>query len=196
MDRANDLEEVPTSADRLLRYNTTHYERFFMLCVNVKVNGEQTKLSGTDSKSPFLSAPNQPLLKLSSEKMLIAASEAGRKYGIAHVARLRCGHSSVIEVDFADTEDIAKFLQSLSEKNFQECLERQLQKHTKDKTSSVSLDVSLHLVVPSPDCDAFVTKVTLDNLQCCLKTVEEGNQFSYMDVMTKDGRGSSRKGSL
>ena len=196
MDRANDLKEVPTSAERLLRYNTTHYERFFMLRVTVKVNGEQAKLSGTDSKSPFLSAPNQPFLKLSSEKMLIAANEAGRKYDIANMARLRCGHSSVIEVDFADTEDIEKFLQSLSENHFQECLESQLQKQTKAKISSVSLDVSLHLVVPSPDCEAFVTKVTLDNLHCCLQTLEEGNQFSYMDVMTKDGRGSSRKGSL
>ena len=115
---------------------------------------------------------------------------------VSHVARLRCGHSFVMEVDFTDTEDITTFLQSLSENNFQDCLESQLLKRIMAEFSSVSLDVSLHLVVPLPDYDASVTKVTLDNLKTCLQTLEDGNKFSYMDVMTKERPSSSRKGSI
>ena len=197
MHQANDPKEVPTIADCLFRYQTTHYERFFMLCVDFKVNREQTNLSEVDSKSPFQSSPNQPSLKLSNEELLSAAKEAGRKYGMAHVARLRCGYSFVMEVDFADTEDITTFLQSLSENSFQECLESQLLKQIMAEIVSVSLDVSLHLVVPLAEFDAaFVTKVTLDNLESCLQTLENGNKFSYMDVMTKERLGPTRRGRI
>ena len=186
MDRATRTNKPPTIADRPLRFHTTYYERFFMLCVDVKVNGEQAKLSGDDSTSLILSASCQPSWHISSESFLRCVSEAGKEYGIDHVAKLRCGLSPMIEVEFAGTKNTAEFLKSLRESKFQNSLITLLQKQTKAKISSVSLDVSLHLVVPLPDCDASVVEVTLDNLKSCLQTLKEGNQFDYTKVMTKN----------
>ena len=70
-----------------------------------------------------------------------------------------------------------------------------LRKQMTTKTSSVSLDVSLHLVVPLPGRDASVTEVTNDNLECCLQKLKRGSQFSYKKVLTKGPADASyRKG--
>ena len=185
MDRATGPKKLPTIADRPLRFHTTYYERFFMLCVDVKVNGKQAKLSGVDSKSLVLSGSCQPSWQISGEIFLRCVIEAGKEYGIDHVAKLRCGLSPMIEVEFAGAKKIAEFLKSLRESNFQNSLTSEFQKQTKARIDSVSLDVSLHLVVPLPDCDASVTEVTLDNLKSCLRTLKEGNRFNYTNVMTK-----------
>ena len=193
MDRATGLKKPPTIADRPLCFHTTYYERFFMLYVDVIVNGEQAILSGVDSRSLTLSASRQPSWKLSGESFLSYVSEAGRKHGIDHVAKLRCGQVPIMEVEFASRKGIVEFLNSLREDKFQDSLKTQLQKKTKPRISSVSLGVSLHLVVPLPDCDASVTEVTLDNLQTCLQTLKEGNKFDYTKVMTKSQDASSKK---
>ena len=195
MERPTGRKELPTIADRPLCCHTTHYERFFMLCVDLHVNGEKAELSGANSRKLILSPPNKQSWQISSEGFLNAANEAGKKYGIDHLAKLRCGHLPMMEVEFVGTKDITEFLQSLSEGKFQECLEIHLRKLlTTPEISSVSLDVSLHLVVPLPDCDASVTKVTLDNLKSSLQTLKEGNQFKYKIVMTKDPTASDKKG--
>ena len=193
MDRATGPKTPPTIADRPLRFHTTYYERFFMLCVEVEVNGEQAKLSGVNSRSLILSASCQPSWQISSESFLNSVSEAGKEYGIDHVAKLRSTISPMMEVEFAGTKNIAEFLKSLRESKFQNSLKAQFQKQTKAIISSVSLDVSLHLVVPLPDCDASVTEVTLDNLQSCLQTLKEGNRFNYTKVMTKHREASWKK---
>ena len=192
MDRAPSPDKSPTIADRPLGFHTTYYERFFMLCVDAKVNGKQAKLSGVDSRSLILSASRQPSWQISSESFLSSVSEAGMEYGIDHVAKLRSALSPMIEVEFAGAENLAEFLKSLRKGNFQNSLKIQFQKQAKAKFRSVILDVSLYLVVPLPDCDASVTEVTLDNLKSCLQTLKEGNQFNYMKVMTEH-RDASRK---
>ena len=194
MDRETDRKELPTISDHALLYHTTHYERFFMLYVDFNVNGEKAELCGVDSKSLFLSAPSPPLWQISSGSLLSAANEAGKKYGIGHVAKLRCGHLLMMEVEFVGGKDIAEFLKSLSEGNFQECLETHLREEISVEVNSISLDVSLQLVVPLPECHASFTEVTLDNLKSCLETLEEGNNFNYTQVMTNTGVAYCRKG--
>ena len=131
--------------------------------------------------------------KYPAKSFLNPVSEAGKEYGIDHVAKLRSAISPMMEVEFAGTKNIAEFLKSLTESKFQNSLKGQFQKQTKAIVSSVSLDVSLHLVVPLPDCDASVTEVTLDNLQSCLQILNEGNQFDYATVMTKHREASWKK---
>ena len=121
MDRETGPEEVSTMADDPLLFHTTHYERFFMLCVDLKVNGKQANLSGVDSRSLILSASHQPSWQISVESFLSAADEAGKKYGIDHVAKLRHGHLHMVEVEFASKKTITEFLNSLREKTFQNC---------------------------------------------------------------------------
>ena len=195
MDRSTGPKKPPTIADRPLRFHTTYYEGFFMLCVDVKVNGEQAKLSGVDSRSLILSASCQPSWQISGQSFLSCVSEAGKENGIDHVAKLRCALFPMIEVEFARTKNIAAFLKSLSESQFQNSLKTQFQKQTKTKIRSFSLDVSLHLVVPLTECDASVTEVTMENLKSCLQTLNEGNQFSYtkVDVMTEHRDASGKK---
>ena len=126
MDRATGRKQRPTIADRLLCYHTTHYERFFLLYVDLEVNGEKAELSGVNSKRLFLGAPHQPSWQISSESFLSATNDAGQKHGIAHVAKLRYGLLPMMEVEFAGRKDITEFLKSLRESNFQKCLETQL----------------------------------------------------------------------
>ena len=185
MDRATGVKKRPTIADRPPCFHTTNYERFFMLCVDVKVNGKQAKLSGVNSRSLILSASHQPSWQMSSESFLSSVSEAGKEYGIDHVAKLRCGPSPMVEVEFAGAAKIAEFLKSLRESKFQNSLTTKFQKQMKAKISSFSLHISLHLVVPLPQSDASVTEVTLDSLKGCLQTLKEGNRFNYTNVMTK-----------
>ena len=194
MDCATGPKQLPTAADHPLLFHETHHERFFMLCVDLKVNGEQANLSGVDSRSLILRASHQPSWKISSESFLSAADEAGKKYGIDHVAKLRCGHLPILEVEFASRKTIMEFLKSLRKRKFQNFLETQLRRKMKSKTSTVNLDASLHLVVPLPDCDASVTEVTLNNLDSSLQTLKQGNQFSYKKVMTRGPDASYRKG--
>ena len=123
-----------------------------------------------------------------SEGFLSAINEAGKKHGIGQLGRLRCGQLPMLEVDFASSNDLAEFLKSLSGSKFQKCVKAQLQKQIHPKPNSVSLDVSLHLVVPLPDRDASLTKVTLDNLKSSLQTLKEGNKFDYRKVTSKDDR--------
>ena len=125
MDRATGPNKPPTIADRPLRFHTTYYERFFMLCVNVKLNGELAKLNGVDSRSLILSASSQPSWQISGESFLSSVSEAGKEYGMDHVAKLRCAVSPMFEVEFAGAKNIAAFLKSLSESKFQNSLKTQ-----------------------------------------------------------------------
>ena len=195
MDRVTGRKQVPTIADRPLCLHTKHYERFFLLCVDLKVNGQSAKLSGVDSRRMLLSVSKQGSWQVSSEHFLSAVNEAGKKHGIGQLGRLRCGQLPMMEVDFASSKDIEEFLKSLSESKFQKCLELKLQEQIHPKPNSVSLDVSLHLVVPLPDRDASLTVVTLENLKSCLQSLNEGNGFDYRKVTSKDRVVPYRKGS-
>ena len=194
MDREGDPKEPPRIADRPLRYHTTHYERLFMLYVDLEVNGEKAKLSEVDSKSPVLSAASPTSWRISSESFLSAANEAGKKHGIGHVAKLRCGDLPMMEVEFAGTRDITEFLESLREGNFQKCLEMELRKQISPESGSLNLHVSLRLVVPLPDCHASSMEVTVGNLKFCLEILEEGNNFDYTNAMVKNGVPYCKKG--
>ena len=126
MNRVVDAKDLPTIADLPVCCHTTRYERFFLLSLDLRVNGEKTKLSGVNSKRVCLSAFQQSSWQVSSENLLNAANVAGKKYGISRVARLCCGRLPMMEVDFSDRNEIAIFLDSLRDCKFQMSLEREL----------------------------------------------------------------------
>ena len=145
MEHASGRKQLPTIPDRPLYCHTTHYERFFMLCVDLHVNGEKAELGGVNTRRETIFGPPKKRIKLSwqisGEAILSAASEAGKKYGISHVAKLRHGDLAMMEVEYASTKDITEFLQSLSEGKFQKCLETHLRKLL-TTPCSVSLDLA------------------------------------------------------
>ena len=140
MDRKVETKEFPTVGDLPVCCHTTRYERFFLLSLDLRVNGENAKFSGINSSRLYLSAPQQQSLEIPCESLLTWAEAAGKEYGIVRVARLCCGDLPMMEVDFPSKNAIATLLKSLREGKFQMRLETPLKKRIKsDSSSSVRL---------------------------------------------------------
>ena len=99
MDRATDGRQRQAIAAHSLRHHTILYERFFVLCIDLKVNGDNTKLSGVDSRRMLLSAPKRGSWQITSEHLLGSVNEAGKKHGIGQLGRLRCGQLPMLQCD-------------------------------------------------------------------------------------------------
>ena len=187
MDRSPDEKKFPSLGDLPVCCHTTRYERFFLLSLDLRVDGEKAEFSGNDSNRLYLSGPQQHSWQVPCESLLNWADEAEREYGISRVARLCCGKLPMLEVDFPSKNAIATLLKSLHEDKFQGCLKTRLQKQIKvDSGSSVSLYVRLYLSIPSGEGDAFLQEVTLDNVEACVEMLKKGNKFDYRNIMSED----------
>ena len=82
--------EFPTLGDLPVCCHTTRYERFFLLSLDLRVDGEKAKFSGTNTNRLYLSAPKQQSWQIPCESLLDWADVAGKEYGISRVARLCC----------------------------------------------------------------------------------------------------------
>ena len=118
MDRSPEEKEFPSLGDLPVCCHTTRYERFFLLSLDLRVNGEKAKFSGTNSNRLYLSAPQGQSGQVPCESLLSWADTAGREYGITRVARLCCGELPMMEVDFPSKNAIATLLRSLHETSF------------------------------------------------------------------------------
>ena len=187
MDRSVETNEFPTLGDLPVCCHTTRYERFFLLSLDLRVNGEKAKFSGINSSRLHLRTPQKQSTKIPCESLLTWAEAVGKEYGIVRVARLCCGELPMLEVDFPSKNAIAKLLKSLSDSKFQMRLETPLRKRMKsDASSSVTLYVRLFLAIPMGEGDVSLREVTLSNLESCVKTLKEGNKIDYRNIMTED----------
>ena len=187
MDRSPEKKGFPSLGDLPVCCHTTRYERFFLLSLDLRVDGDKAKLRGTNSNRLYLGAPQQQSWQVPCESLLSWAYVAGKEYGISRVARLCCGELPMIEVDFPSKNAIATLLKSLHEGKFQACLKARLRKRMMtDSRSSVSLYVRLYLSIPLGGGDASLREVTLDNVEACVKTLKEGNKFDYRNIMSED----------
>ena len=187
MDRSSERKEFPTLGDLPVCCYTTRYERFFLLSLDLRVDGEKTHFSGTNSNRLYLSAPKQQSWRIPCESLLAWAEVAGKEYGISRVARLCSGELPMMEVDFPSKNAIATLLKSLHEGKFQARLETPLRKRMMlDESSSVSLSVRLFLSIPFGTDDASLREVTLANVEGCVKTLKEGKKLDYRNIMSED----------
>ena len=187
MDRSTDRKEFPTLGDLPVCCHTTRYERFFLLSLDLRVDGEKAKFSGTNSTRLYLGASKQQSWQIPCESLLNWAGAAGKEYGISRVARLCAGKLPMMEVDFPSKNAIATLVKSLQEGKFQARLETPLKKRMKlDSSSSVSLSVRLYLSIPFGGGDASLREVTLANVEACVKTLKEGNKLDYRNIMSED----------
>ena len=187
MDRPPEAKEFPSLGDLPLCCHTTRYERFFLLSLDLRVDGEKARFSGTNSNRLYLSGPQQQSWQVPCENLLTWADAAGREYGISRVARLCCGELPMLEVDFPSKRAIATLLKSLQEDKFQTCLKTPLREQMMlDSRSAVSLCVHLFLSIPQGEGDASLREVTLDNVEACVQTLKEGRKFNYRNIMSED----------
>ena len=193
MDCAADCKEFLTLDDLPLYCHTIRYERFFLLSLDLSVNGEKAELSGINSNRLYLRAPQQPSWQIPCEILLTWAEAAGKEYGISRVARLCCGQLPMMEVDFPSKNAIATFLKLLKqcEDNFQMRLKKKMRKWMSDNSSSesispVNLCVHLYLSSPLREGGASLREVTLANLETCVKMLKAGNELDYRNIMPED----------
>lgn len=165
---------------------TTHYECFFLLTVDMSVNKHCLKFDGVSGNSLKLKDPHQLSWNVLTESFLKAASDAGKKHGISHVARLCYGRGPMLEVDFAGCKNVDAFLKSVVKRKFQTDLELLLRKQMRPETRSLSLAVNLFLAIPLEQDDARFTEVTSDNYKMCLETLKNGRKFDLRNI-TSDG---------
>ena len=123
--------------------------------------------------------------KISCQRLLDAASAAGKRYGVGHVARLCCGQFPAFEVDFADENDVPTFLTALQRRWYQEELGSLLRERAlAGKNDSLNVAVRLFLAVPVGRNDADLIEVNVLNYKKCLATLHEGAKFDYWSVLS------------
>ena len=162
----------------------SHFERFFLLAVDIRVNEERIELEG-DSKSALQdNKASRQSAKVSCERLLDAASRAGKRHGVGHVARLGCGRYPVFEVDFAEEEDVFTFLTALQRRSYQEQLAALLRERVLSEMDALKVEVKLFLAVPFGNNDAELIEVNVVNYQSCLETLHQGAKFDYWSVLS------------
>ena len=161
----------------------SHFERFFLLAVDIRVNEDRIELEG-DSKSALQDKASRQSAKVSCERLLDAASRAGKRHGVGHVARLGCGRYPVFEVDFSEEEDVFTFLTALQRRSYQDQLEAFLRERVLSEMDALKVEVKLFLAVPIRNNDAELIEVNVVNYHSCLATLHQGAKFDYWSVLS------------
>ena len=159
--------------------HTTHYQSFFLLCVDVKIAEEPLQIEGVSSSSWYFRG-RSGVVKLSDKDIFKTLASTSRKHNVHNVARQHCGKCPILEVDFSNKRSLHSFLQSLRDNIFQSDVAKSFKELVEPSYYDISVDARLYLATPiyhKKEC--ALKEVTLDNHGECIAQLLDGAVFDF-----------------
>ena len=183
-------EKPPSSTQILpsqlrLTPHTTYYSSFFLLRIQVTLNGQPAQV-GCSSGGELTLSCYYPSLSLPLHSIQASLENVVKTYGVSRVGDVCCEQLPLFPVTFFSEYSLRKFL---------------LHRNTAQQqvgsffTNKLPTYVQLQLFLVIPDAvakDARVMEVTLENHSACMALFKESEMFDYWSLFQAYRTGLSK----
>ena len=189
------------SEDQLLHIHTNFYRDFFMICVEIQVDGERLQLQGP-STNLVLHCPHLNC-SISQQFLLECVNEGCLKHGVQRIARMKCGPDPLFELDFPTNRSLNVFLTASEHGGVQQHIQCEVTKYIGNCTLrpkpivNPQVEVTTKLFLLSPNTatnDPVLRLVTLENCADCLDIFRKGKGFDFGALIRSYQENTSREG--